>query len=139
MQSTLNSVCTLDSICKNRLILEVMPNPMRRNELQFYYIGAINKDIHYVPFHEFDKQFKDNLVQNQVLYITFCGINRENGNVPEYYYLTFFGDEVMYKGTEKKNGCCVLEIELNKRGNSIEKELKGLMKDNIGVFLQSYN
>jgi hypothetical protein len=116
-----------------------MPNPMRRNELQFYYIGAINKDIHYVPFDEFDKQFKDNLSNNQVLYITFCGINRENGNVPEYYYLTFFGDEVMYKGTEKKNGCCVLEIELNKRGNSIEKELKGLMKDNIGVFLQSYN
>ena len=139
MQSTLNSVCTLDSICRNRLILEVMPNPMRRNELQFYYIGAINKDIHYVPFDEFDKQFKDNLSNNQVLYITFCGINRENGNVPEYYYLTFFGDEVMYKGTEKKNGCCVLEIELNKRGNSIQKELNGLMKDNIGVFLQSYN
>lgn len=139
MQSTLNSVCTLDTICKNRLILEVMPNPIRKNELQFYYIGAFNKDIHYVPFEEFDKQFKDNLMQNQVLYITFCGINRENGNVPEYYYLTFFGEEVMYKGTEKKNGCCVLEIELNKRGNSIEKELKGLMKDNIGVFLQSYN
>ena len=139
MQSTLNSVCTLDSICRNRLILEVMPNPIRKNELQFYYIGAINKDIHYVPFDEFDKQLKDNLSNNQVLYITFCGINRENGNVPEYYYLTFFGDEVMYKGTEKKNGCCVLEIELNKRGNSIEKELNGLMKDNIGVFLQSYN
>jgi hypothetical protein len=139
MQSTLNSVCTLDSICRNRLILEVMPNPMRRNELQFYYIGAINKDIHYVPFDEFDKQFKHNLSNNHVLYITFCGINRENGNVPEYYYLTFFGDEVMYKGTEKKNGCCVLEIELNKRGNSIQKELNGLMKDNIGVFLQSYN
>ena len=139
MQSTLNSVCTLDTICKNRLVLEVMPNPIRKNELQFYYIGAFNKDIHYVPFEEFDKQFKDNLMQNQVLYITFCGISRENGNVPEYYYLTFFGDEVTYKGTEKKNGCCVLEIELNKRGNSIEKELKGLMKDNIGVFLQSYN
>ena len=139
MQSTLNSVCTLDTICKNRLILEVMPNPIRKNELQFYYIGAFNKDIHYVPFEEFDKQFKDNLMQNQVLYITFCGINRENGNVPEYYYLTFFGEEVTYKGIEKKNGCCVLEIELNKRGNSIEKELKGLMKDNIGVFLQSYN
>jgi hypothetical protein len=139
MQSTLNSVCTLESICRNRLILEVMPNPMRRNELQFYYIGSINKDIHYVPFHEFDKQFKDNLMQNQVLYITFCGINRENGNVPEYYYLTFFGEEVSYRGSEKKNGSCILEIELNKRGNSIEKELKGLMKDNIGVFLQSYN
>jgi hypothetical protein len=116
-----------------------MPNPMRRNELQFYYIGAINKDIHYVPFHEFDDQFRENLGQNQVLYITFCGISRENGNVPEYYYLTFFGEEVSYHGTEKKNGSVILEIELNKKGNSIEKELRGLMKDNIGVFLQSYN
>jgi hypothetical protein len=52
--------------------------------------------------------------------------------------LTFFGEEVSYHGTEKKNGSCILEIELNKRGNSIEKELRGLMKDNIGVFLQSY-
>ena len=138
MQSTLNSVCTLDSICRNRLILEVMPNRMRRNELQFYYIGSINKDIHYIPFREFDEQFRENLVQNQVLYITFCGISRENGNVPEYYYLTFFGEEVVYKGTEK-NGNCILEIELNKRGNTIEKELRSLMKDNIGVFLQSYN
>jgi hypothetical protein len=138
MQSTLNSVCTLDSVCRNRLILEVMPNPMHRNELQFYYIGAINKDIHYIQFHEFDDQFRYNLGQNQVLYITFCGISRENGNVPEYYYLTFFGEEVSYRGTEKKNGSVILEIELNKRGNSIEKELKGLMKDNIGVFLQSY-
>jgi hypothetical protein len=138
MLSTLNSVCTLDSVCRNRLVLEVMPNPMRRNELQFYYIGAINKDIHYIPFHEFDEQFRENLAQNQVLYITFCGISRENGNVPEYYYLTFFGDEVMYRGSEK-NGSFILEIELNKRGNSIEKELRGLMKDNIGVFLQSYN
>jgi len=138
MQSTLNSVCTLDSICRNRLILEVMPNRMRRNELQFYYVGAINKDIHYIPFNEFNDQFRENLAQNQVLYITFCGISRDNGNVPEYYYLTFFGEEVMYKGTEK-NGNCILEIELNKRGNTIEKELKSLMKDNIGVFLQSYN
>jgi hypothetical protein len=138
MQSTLNSVCTLDSICRNRLILEVMPNRMRRNELQFYYVGAINKDIHYIPFREFDEQFRENLAQNQVLYITFCGISRDNGNVPEYYYLTFFGEEVMYKGTEK-NGNCILEIEFNKRGNTIEKELKSLMKDNIGVFLQSYN
>ncbi len=139
MQSTLNSVCTLDSICRNRLVLEVMPNPMRRNELQFYYIAAINKDIHYVPFHEFDEQLRENLGQNQVLYITFCGISRENGNVPEYYYLTFFGEEVSYHGTEKKNGSVILEIELNKRGDSIEKELRRLMKDNIGVFLQSYN
>ena len=138
MQSTLNSVCTLDSVCRNKLVLEVMPNPMRSNQLQFYYIGAINKDIHYIPFHEFDDQFRENLAQNQVLYITFCGISRENGNVPEYYYLTFFGEEVMYKGTEK-NGSCIIEIELNKRGNSIEKELRSLMKDNIGVFLQSYN
>ena len=139
MQSTLNSVCTLDSICKNRLVLEVMPNPMRRNELQFYYIGAINKDIHYIQFQEFDDQFRDNLGQNQVLYITFCGISRENGNVPEYYYLTFFGEEVLYRGIEKKNGNVILEIELNKKGNSIEKELRGLMKENVGVFLQSYN
>ena len=139
MLTTLNSVCTLDSVCRNRLVLEVMPNPMRRNELQFYYIGAINKDIHYIQFHEFDAQFRENLGQNQVLYITFCGISRENGNVPEYYYLTFFGDEVSYRGSEKKNGSVILEIELNKRGNSIEKELRGLMKDNIGVFLQSYN
>lgn len=139
MLSTLNSVCTLDSICRNRLILEVMPNPIRQNELQFYFIGAINKDIHYVPFHDFDKQIKENLSQNQVLYITFCGISRENCNVPEYYYLTFFGEEVSYHGTEKKNGVCILEIELNKKGNSIEKELKSLMKDNIGVFIQSYN
>jgi hypothetical protein len=138
MQSTLNSVCTLDSVCRNKLVLEVMPNRMRRNQLQFYYIGAINKDIHYIPFHEFDDQFRENLAQNQVLYITFCGISRENVNVPEYYYLTFFGEEVMYKGTEK-NGSCIIEIELNKRGNSIEKELRSLMKDNIGVFLQSYN
>ena len=139
MLSTLNSVCTLDSICRNRLILEVMPNPIRQNELQFYFIGAINKDIHYISFQDFDKQIKENLSQNQVLYITFCGISRENGNVPEYYYLTFFGEEVSYHGTEKKNGCCILEFEFQKRGNSIEKELKSLMKDNIGVFIQSYN
>jgi hypothetical protein len=115
-----------------------MPNPIRHNELQFYYIGAINKDIHYVSFQEFDEQLRENLGQNQVLYITFCGISRENGNVPELYYLTFFGVEVMYRGTEKKNGSVILEIELNKRGNSIEKELRGLMKENVGVFLQSY-
>jgi len=139
MQSTLNSVCTLDSVCRNRLVLEVMPNPIRRNELQFYYIGAINKDIHYIQFQEFDEQLRENLGKNQVLYITFCGISRENSNVPEYYYLTFFGEEVSYHGTEKKNGVCILEIELNKRGDSIEKELRRLMKDNIGVFLQSYN
>ena len=139
MLSTLNSVCTLDSISRNRIVLEVMPNPLRRNELQFYYIGAINKDIHYIPFHEFDEQLRANLAQNQVFYITFCGISRENGNVPEYYYLTFLGQEVIYKGMEKNNKTCILEIEFNKRGNSIEKELRGLMKDNIGVFLQSYN
>jgi hypothetical protein len=138
MLTTLNSVCTLDSVCRNRLVLEVMPNRMRQNELQFYNIGAINKDIHYISFQEFDEQFRENLAQNQVIYITFCGISRDMGNVPEYYYLTFFGEEVSYHGTGKKNGSCILEIELNKRGNSIEKELRGLMKDNIGVFLQSY-
>jgi hypothetical protein len=35
-------------------------------------------------------------------------LSRENGNVPEYYYFTFFGEEVMYRGIEKKNGICNL-------------------------------
>jgi len=132
---TLNSVCTIDKICKNKLILEVLPNPMRRNELQFY---CIDEGIKYISFCDFDHIIKENLSENGVLYITFCGISRENCDVPEYYYLTFFGEDVSYYGTEKKNRSCILEFEFKKKGNSIEKELRELMKDNIGVFIQSY-
>ena len=56
MNATINSVCTLNDVKGNRLILEVMPNGLRNNEMQFYYIGKDRKDIRYVDYRNFENQ-----------------------------------------------------------------------------------
>lgn len=138
MLSTLNSVCTVDDITDNYLILEVMPNNFRNGELQFYNIGKDRKDIKYINFRDFNDSLKRNLRCNRVFYITFCGISNKDCTVPEYLYLTFNGDEVDYDSKVDDNNI-FLKFKFKKNGYTIEEELNNLFVQNIGVFIQSYN
>jgi len=137
MNATINSVCTLNDIKGNRLILEVMPNGLKNNQLQFYYIGKNNKDIKFVDYHNFENQVEKNLQCNRVLYITFCGISNQDCDIPEYLYYTFNGNEVTFS-SENKNNSVLLFLNLNKKGKSLEQEINNLFTDNVGVFIQSY-
>lgn len=138
MLSTLNSVCTVDEVRDNYLLLEVMPNNFRKGQLQFYNIGKDRKDISYINFRKFNDSLKCNLKCNRVFYITFCGISNRDCSVPEYLYLTFNGNEVEYEG-ERHNNNIFLKFNFQKTGSTIEEELNNLFTDNIGVFIQSYN
>ena len=137
MNATINSVCTLDDIKENRLIMEVMPNGLQNNRLQFYYIGKDNKDLHYTNFGDFNNQINKNIKCNRVFYITFCGISNKDSTIPEYLYYTFNGREVNYSA-EKKGNRIFLFLNFQKKGNSLENEICNLFTDNVGIFLQSY-
>jgi len=137
MNATINSVCTLNDVKGNRLILEVMPNGLRNNEMQFYYIGKDRKDIRYVDYRNFENQLDKNLRCNRVLYITFCGISNRDSSVPEYLYFTFNGNEVTFS-SEKDGNTILLFINFQKNGKTLEKEINNLFTDNVGVFIQSY-
>lgn len=138
MVSTLNSVCTVDEVRDNYLLLEVMPNNFRKGQLQFYNIGKDRKDIKYINFRDFNDSLKRNLRCNRVFYITFCGISNRDCSVPEYLYLTFNGNEVEYE-SGKNNNNVFLKFNFQKSGPTIEEELNNLFTDNVGVFIQSYN
>jgi len=138
MNATINSVCSVDSVKGNRLILEVIPNNLRNGELQFYYLGKDNKDIRYVNYKEFNKQLEENLHKNKTFYIQFCGISRQSKSVPEYLYLAFNGCEVEYCGSEKNCDGVFLHFNFKKNGKTLEKELNNLFTNNVGVFIQSY-
>lgn len=137
MNATLNSVCTIDDVKSNRLILEVMPNNLQNNRLQFYYIGKDNKDLRYTDFNDFDRTIDKNISCNKVFYITFCGISNQDNTVPEYLYYTFNGNEVSYSA-EKKGNRVFLFLNFQKKGKTLEEEICNLFTDNVGVFIQSY-
>lgn len=137
MNATLNSVCTLDEIKNNNLVLEVMPNGLQNDKLQFYYIGKDNKDLRYTDFSNFNSVIDKNIKCNKVFYITFCGISNMDKSIPEYLYYTFIGKEVDYRA-EKRGDRVFLFLNFQKKGTTLEKEINNLMTDNVGVFLQSY-
>ena len=139
MNSTINSVCTVDSVKGNRLILEVIPNNLRNRDLQFYYLGKDNKEIRYVNFQRFTEQLEENLSKNRTFYITFCGISCKDRSIPEYLYLSFNGNNVEYGGGERNGKSVFLHFNFNKSGRTLEQELCSLFTDNVGVFVQSYN
>ena len=138
MNATINSVCSVDSVKGNRLILEVIPNTLRNSGLQFYYLGKDNKDIRFVDYKEFNNQLEENLNKNKTFYIQFCGISRQNKSVPEYLYLTFNGCDVEYNGSEENCNGVFLHFNFKKNGKTLEKELNNLFTNNVGVFIQSY-
>lgn len=136
MPATLNSVATIEGLTSNHLIVEVMPNILRNQGLQFYYLNKDNKDIQYINFSEFNSKLTDILKKNGTFYITFCGINRNDISIPDYLYLTFSGKEVKYEAHNNKG--VFLEFVFNKGGDTLENEIKRLFTNNIGVFIQAY-
>lgn len=136
MFSSINSVCTIDSIRGNTLIVEVMPNNLNGGDLQFYLLNG-PKPIKYVNFNEFNSLLQKSLDDDKTFYITFCGISNRDYRVPEYLYLAFNGHDVCYNSTDRR--CKVfLEFTFKKSGPTLEKEIQNLFTDNVGVFIQSY-
>lgn len=134
--TTINSVCTINSISKNNLVLEVMPNTISDNSLQFYYLDQSGNTI--TNYFDFNDRIQELIKRNKLLYITFCGISNKNNSVPEYLYLTFHGSDIIsYSGKQNKNQV-ILNFSFRKIGITIEQELKNLFTENIGVFLQIY-
>lgn len=133
---TINSVCTINGIVGNNLVLEVMPNTISDNSLQFYYLDQSGNTI--TNYFDFNDKMKDLIKRNKLFYITFCGISNKDYSVPEYYYLTFHGSDIIsYSGKQNKNQV-ILNFSFKKIGTTIEQELKNLFTENIGVFLQIY-
>lgn len=134
--TTINSVCTINSISKNNLVLEVMPNTISDNSLQFYYLDQSGNTI--TNYFDFNDRIQELIKRNKLLYITFCGISNKNNSVPEYLYLTFHGSDIIsYSGKQNKNQV-ILNFSFRKIGITIEQELKNLFTENIGVFIQGY-
>lgn len=134
--TTINSVCTINSIAKNNLVLEVMPNTISDNSLQFYYLDQSGNTI--TNYFDFNDRIQELIKRNKLLYITFCGISNKNNSVPEYLYLTFHGSDIIsYSGKQNKNQV-ILNFSFRKIGITIEQELKNLFTENIGVFIQGY-
>ena len=134
--TTINSVCTINSIAKNNLVLEVMPNTISDNSLQFYYLDQSGNTI--TNYFDFNDRIQELIKRNKLLYITFCGISNKNNSVPEYLYLTFHGSDIIsYSGKQNKNQV-ILNFSFKKIGITIEQELKNLFTENIGVFIQGY-
>jgi len=134
--TTINSVCTINSIVKNNLVLEVMPNTISDNSLQFYYLDQSGNTI--TNYFDFNDRIQELIKRNKLLYITFCGISNKNNSVPEYLYLTFHGSDIIsYSGKQNKNQV-ILNFSFRKIGITIEQELKNLFTENIGVFIQGY-
>ncbi len=138
MPATINSVCSIDTVSGNTLLLEVIPNNLQNNQLQFYYLNNNSNNINYIKFDEYNNKFKECLKRNSTIYITFCGININDKNVPDYLYLVFSGNDVQYRGLVNNSGSIFLELKLNKPGQTIEYNLKNLFTNNIGVFIQGY-
>jgi hypothetical protein len=134
--TTINSVCTINGVAGNNLVLEVMPNTISDNSLQFYYLDQSGNTI--TNYFDFNDKMKDLTKRNKLFYITFCGISNKDHSVPEYYYLTFHGSDIIsYSGKQNKNQV-ILNFSFKKIGTTIEQELKNLFTENIGVFLQIY-
>ena len=134
--TTINSVCTINSIAKNNLVLEVMPNTISDNSLQFYYLDQSGNTI--TNYFDFNDRIQELIKRNKLLYITFCGISNKDHLVPEYLYLTFHGSDIIsYSGKQNKNQV-ILNFSFKKIGITIEQELKNLFTENIGVFIQGY-
>ena len=135
--TTINSICTINSIAKNNLVLEVMPNTISDNSLQFYYLDQSGNTI--TNYFDFNDRIQELIKRNKLLYITFCGISNKDHLVPEYLYLTFHGSDIIsYSGKQNKNQV-ILNFLFRKIGITIEQELKCLFTENIGVFIQGYS
>jgi hypothetical protein len=136
MTTTLNTVATINGIRGNNLIVEVMPNTVSDNSLQFYYLDQSGNTI--TNYFDFNESIRDAIKRNRLIYITFCGISNKDKSVPEYLYMTFHGaDVISYAGKQNRNQV-ILNFNFRKIGLSIENELKNLFTDNIGVFIQAY-
>ncbi len=134
--TTLNTVATINGIRSNNLIVEVMPNTVSDNSLQFYYLDQSGNTI--TNYFDFNERIRDAIKRNRLIYITFCGISNRDRSVPEYLYMTFHGEDVIsYAGKQNCNQV-ILNFNFRKIGLSIENELKNLFTDNIGVFIQVY-
>lgn len=134
--TTINSVCTINGVTGNNLVLEVMPNTISDNSLQFYYLDQSGNTI--TNYFDFNDRIQELIKRNKLLYITFCGISNKNNSVPEYLYLTFHGSDIIsYSGKQNKNQV-ILNFSFRKIGITIEQELKNLFTENIGVFIQGY-
>ena len=100
--TTINSVCTINTIVKNNLVLEVMPNTISDNSLQFYYLDQSGNTI--TNYFDFNDRIQELIKRNKLLYITFCGISNKDHLVPEYLYITFHGSDIIsYLGKQNKN------------------------------------
>jgi hypothetical protein len=134
--TTINTVSTINGIRGNNIVIEVMPNTVSDNSLQFYYLDQSGNTI--TNYYDFNERLRDAIKRNRLIYITFCGISNKDLSVPEYFYLTFHGaDVISYSGKQNQNQV-ILNFNFRKIGRSIEQELKNLFTDNIGVFIQAY-
>jgi len=134
--TTINSVCTIDSVNGNNLVVEAIPNNLQNGSLQFYTLNS-DRNLDYVSFNNFDQMLRESISRNKTFYITFCGISNRDNSVPEYLYFVFKGGDVRYSGNQGR-GSVFLEFNLKKNGQSIENEICQLFTNNVGVFIQAY-
>jgi len=135
---SINSVCTIEDLNNSNLIVEVMPNTFNNKGLQFYYLNGLKNNLQYTNFGEFNQKLKESLRNNKTFYITFCGINNKDRNIPDYLYLVFSGCDVEYQGYENNCNKVFLEFKFNIKGKSLEKQINELFTNNVGVFIQAY-
>lgn len=135
MTPTINAICTIEEVKDNRMIVEVIPNNLKDNQPQFYYLNT-NKKIEYTNFNDFNSKIKEIINRNNTIYITFCGISNKEEDIPEYLYLVFSGNEINYKGNDGYK--IYLEFNFKKAGQSLQNELENLFTNNVGVFIQGY-
>ena len=138
MAVTINTIASIDSLDGNSLSVEVMPNTIRGDGLQFYYLNNDANNITYTKFPEFSNKLKESLRSNKTFYITFCGINKKNKGIPDYLYLIFSGNDIQYKGYMDDTNSVFLEFNFRKTGKSLETEITNLFTENVGVFIQAY-
>lgn len=137
MPATINSVSTIEALNNNNLLVEVMPNTLRNQGLQFYYLNKDNNNINYTSADDFTKQMKEVVKKNGTIYVTFCGINNRDNSVPDYLYLVFSGKDIRFE-SHKKNNSVFLEFSFNKNGKTLQNEISDLFTNNVGVFIQAY-
>ena len=110
--TTLNTVSTINGIRGNNLIVEVMPNMVSDNSLQFYYLDQNGNTI--TNYYDFNERIRDAIKRNRLIYITFCGISNKDRSVPEYLYMTFNGADIISYSGKQNNNQIILNFNFKK-------------------------
>jgi len=147
--TTINAVTTLNSIYHNEIKVSLMD---REDGYQIYFInkkgqdpgevrgtsglrdktGGFISDLIYTDISKLKDKIKCAINNNKIFYLTFCGVSNNGNDIPDYYYVTLTGHQVKF---DCKNNDLIFNFKINA---SLEKILKNIFKENIGLFIQVY-